>query len=97
MNEVIDQLAEQIKKYKNNDDSVNPHPNEEDKKNMISISKKLIDLKRKELSAYNMLLCNAAHSLGNEEVELIDSLLETCKVDLESLEDLRSSMKSITY
>lgn len=96
MNDVIELLAEIIKKY-NTDDSTVSQPNEEDKKNMLSILKELMSIKGKELTAYNMLFCNAAHSFGNEEIQLIDSLRSECKSNIECLEKLRSAVKSITY
>lgn len=96
MNDVIELLAEIIKKY-NTDDSTVSQPNEEDKKNMLSILKELMSIKGKELSAYNMLFCNAAHSFGNEEINLIDSLRSECKDNIDSLEKLRTAVKSITY
>ena len=96
MNDVIELLAEIIKKY-NTDDSTVSQPNEEDKKNMLSILKELMSIKGKELTAYNMLFCNAAHSFGNEEIQLIDSLRSECKSNIACLEKLRSAVKSITY
>ena len=96
MNEVIEHLAELIKTHTNDETTVT-RPDEEDKKNMLSILKELLSIKRKELSAYNMLFCQVAHSFGDEEIKLIDSLRSECKGNIDSLEELRSAMKSITY
>lgn len=97
MEEVIEQLVELIKKYKRNDEFSNSQPIEEDAKNMLTILKTILNIKNQELSAYNMLLCHAAHSFKDEEIKLVDTLRIICKDDINGLENLRSAIKSITY
>ncbi len=96
MNETLEQLAEKIRSYNVLDENAISHPDEKDKKNMLSIIKDLISIKEKEISAYNMMFCNAAHSFSEEEINLIDLTRSQCKNDLRSLEKLRSAIKSIT-
>lgn len=96
MNETIEQLAEHIREYSLPDAAAISHPDEKDKQNMLSIIKDLISIKEKEISAYDMMFCNAAHSFGDVEITLIESTRSQCKKELRSLEKLRSAMKSIT-
>ncbi len=96
MNEAIEELAKRIRRYTLHDEGCITHPDEKDKKNMLSIIKDLISIKEKEITAYDMMFCNAAHSFSTEEIVLIDSTRSQCKEELKSLEKLRSAMKSIT-
>ncbi len=96
MSETIEQLAEHIQKYNYTDETAISHPDEKDKKNMLLIIKDLISIKEKEISAYDMMFCNAAHSFSDVEITLIDSTRSQCKDELKSLEKLRSAMNSIT-
>lgn len=97
MNETIELLAERIRRYNLLDENAISHPDEKDKKNMLSIIKDLISLKEREITAYDMMFCNAAHSFSTEEIVLIDSTRSQCKKELKSLEKLRSALKSIAY
>lgn len=97
MNEVIEQLAKQLKQYENANSSSASQPNENDTQKMLIVLKDLISIKGRELSSYNLLLCYAAHSLGNKEIELFNSLCSECKSNIDDLEKLHSVMKSIAY
>lgn len=95
MNETIDLLASLIQDYKNLDESPANQPDEQDANQMLGIIKELISIKEKEISAYDMLFCNAAHSFGDNEIVLIDLTRSQYKKELKSLEKLKSALKLI--